>query len=124
MKNLLETSNINISLKKSIFECIDSNTKTSFEVIYAQLSKFLEEEDLNLELIAQSKISLPSSKKEKSDIFSKRDILGRNLIHYYCIYGNVEGLKEAVSNNGKECLEVVDKFNLNCSHFAGFSKYY
>lgn len=54
-----------------------------------------------------------------SSIFSITDSLGRTLVHQYCIFGNLTGLKELISLKGKECLEQVDKYNTNCAHFAG-----
>lgn len=45
--------------------------------------------------------------------------IGRTLVHQCCIYGNLQGLKYLVEQWGVESLQVCDKFNTSCVHFAG-----
>ena len=54
----------------------------------------------------------------KNNLLNYSDSLGRKLIHEYCIYNNLNGLKEYISIIGKEELNLVDKFNTTCAHFA------
>lgn len=69
------------------------------------------------EVIAQShQTPMPISNWE---LTSNVDGLKRNLAHLLCIYGNLQGLKELVAKQRKQCLNEVDKFNTNCAHFAG-----
>lgn len=77
----------------------------------------------DLQLIAQSTAPFnsfvdESKKASKSAILSYRDALNRSLIHEYCIYGNLSGLKEVVAMLGPNCLLEVDKYGTNCAHFA------
>lgn len=51
-------------------------------------------------------------------ILNFKDSLERSLVHQYCLFGNVVGLKEAVSILGPSCLLEVDKYGTNCAHFA------
>src|SRR6185437_12242521 len=58
-------------------------------------------------------------KLNKNDLLNYNDSLGRKLIHEYCIYNNLNGLKELISIIGNnEYLNLVDKFNTTCAHFA------
>lgn len=80
---------------------------------------------LDIELIGQLKypISQIIQLPEEAIFLEYCDSLGRKLVHQYCIYGNLEGLKELVILKGQKCLQEVDNYNTTCAHFAARNGY-
>lgn len=78
---------------------------------------------LDIELIAQdqninlSKV-LEENKINQWELFNLCDILGRKLIHQFCIYDNLNGIKQLVELGGTSYINEVDKFNVSCGHFT------
>src|SRR5579883_800730 len=70
----------------------------------------------NIELLEKRLID----KKIRNDIC---DSLGRKLVHQFCIFGNLQGLKKLIEIEGKQILNVVDKFGTNCAHLASRNGY-
>lgn len=73
-------------------------------------------------MFAQSKdasvIEKLQSNEIRSYLLNYSDSLERKLVHQFCIYGNLNGLKALISIQGKECLHFVDKYNTTCAHFS------
>ena len=46
------------------------------------------------------------------------DEIERKLIHYYCIYSNLNGLLEFLQLFGNKDINLADKYGLTCAHFA------
>ena len=72
-------------------------------------------------MIAQSKefSSIEQISNIPSNILNSSDSLKRKLVHQYCIFNNLEGLKQLIELQGNQSLFYSDIYNTNCSHFAG-----
>jgi len=111
----------NLFYKQLIFSLLhqDLHQRPKFNEILFQLNSLLGIK-YDLELIAQHNLHdlLVEGIQQGAIGMNQCDALGRNMIHYTCIFGNVSMLEFLTNLWGKACLFIVDKFQTNLCHFA------